>query len=486
MSIPSSDRYPGFTAELHFGAGKQSPAAAPRKTIIAAYGNATSTMHRVYGPHSSADDVATQHGSGEELHIGAIAFFEEYPDGVLYTVEYAEAGGGAACAKTITAAGAAGVGGTLSLFINGRLVQVTITAAMTAAQAATAIITEVNKHVSLPVTAGAGVNPEDAKLTWKWKGPQGNQFTFRYSVESITTQTYSIATTTAGATDGDPTACLDALIETDYDYLVTGVDHATATTGIGTFVAEVNERAGPTIGLRGCLIFGFIGTVSDSVTLATGRNAHRVQMVYDRGTDMLTVEMAAKEAGMRARYEQDDPTANMVGPVRGAFTVWRGPFTASDKLSRTEAKNLLNSGVTPIRYTPQGIAYHVRPITTRSQDANGGPDYRTFDVIKVTMLDWMADELASDFPVRFPDYKLQPTAGGPLAANVADERLIKSWINGYLLQYQKNGWVKNVEANQDNLVVTISTVTTGRASAKIPVDVIDLFAQLDADLYQVG
>ena len=97
-----------------------------------------------------------------------------------------------------------------------------------------------------------------------------------------------------------------------------------------------------------------------------------------------------------------------------------------------------------------------------------------------------ADELASDFSVRFPDYKLHPTAGGPLAANVADERLIKSWINGYLLQYQKNGWVKNVEANQDNLIVTISTVTTGRASAKIPVDVIDLFAQLDADLYQVG
>jgi phage tail sheath gpL-like len=203
---------------------------------------------------------------------------------------------------------------------------------------------------------------------------------------------------------------------------------------------------------------------------------------------MLTGEIAAKTSAWRAKYRQNDPTANLIrnGGGNRFFSVWRPPFLDKDRISKTETNAGLNAGISTIRYTRQGKAFMVRGITTRFQDINGAPDYRTLDDIKVDMLDWFADDVSTNFTIRFPNYKLREDSGLPPADEVADPRLIRSWIFDMLKGYELKGWVKNVDKWGPLLKVSIPGTPSGRAVASVPVDVIDLFAQLVVDAYQIG
>lgn len=481
MAIPSSNRYPGAYFEVFFGAGRQAPGTAVRRTVLVGYGlSGTGVTDVLYGPHASADDVATVHGAGRPLHLAAIAFFKEYPDGTLHTLAYTESG--TATTKTLTITNNATATGTLTLDFNALYLQVTITSGQTPGQQATAIAAAVNAKTSLPVTATAALGV--VTVTTKWTGPSSQQLQFRYLNEGITGSTYAIAAGVSGATDADPTTALDAISSEDFDYMVVQVDTTSTSLGQPYFLSYVNTRARPENGLRGVMIGAFSGTYANAVTLATALNGHRAQLVWDRDGNYFTFEAAAAMGGMRARAEQIDISANL---MLRTFNTWRAPYAASSKISLTEAKNALNNGITPIRYNRAGQAFAVLSITTRFQDANGAADYRTLDTNKVAVVDDIADTLAIDWPVRFPDWKLTDDADGPLADKVANKRIVKSWIFNWLKDYESSGHVKNVDDNEGSLVVNIGgTVPQGRASCKIPVDVIDWFKQLDANLYQIG
>lgn len=481
MAIPSSNRYPGFYAELFFGAGRQSPGTAVRRTVLVGYGlSGTGSTDTLYGPHASADDVASVHGSGTALHLAAIAFFKEYVDGTLHTLAYTESG--TATTKTLTITNNATASGTLTLDFNALYLQVPVTSGQTPTQQATAIAAAINAKTSLPVTATSNVGV--VTVTTKWTGPSSRQLQFRYLNEGITGSTYAIADGVSGATDADPTTALDRIASEDFDYMVIQVDTTSTSLGQPYFLTYVNNRAKPESGMRGVLIGAFSGTYANAVTLSTALNGHRGQLVWDRDGNYFTFEAAAAMAGMRARAEQIDISANL---MLRTFSSWRGPYAASSKISVAEAKNALNNGITPIRYNRQGQAFAVLSITTRFQDANGAADYRTLDTNKVAVMDDIADTLAQDWPVRFPDWKLTDDPDGPIADKVANKRIVKSWIFNWLKDYEANGHVKNVSQNEGNLVVSIGgNVPQGRASCKIPVEVIDWFKQCDANLYQTA
>lgn len=481
MSIPASDKYPGFTAEIHFGVGKQSLSDAPRRIMCVGYGDgSTATANTPYGPHASADDVATQHGGGTMLHLMAAAVFEEFEGATVLTCEYAQDAGGTANAYKFAATNTATAAGNVTFAFNGRTLIVPIGGTNTVAQTATAVKAAVDANtLTLPVTAATTATPGEVIFTMKWKGLSSKQQTCRMVADaSITGQTYALTSNATGATDGDPTGALDGLGDQDYDYIVSGIDHNASGTGLGTFMQRINTRANPLPGLRGCLLAGFTGTYSNFITLTTALNYHRCQVVWDRGSDMFAGEIAAKEAAYRASMEQDAPVVNMV--LHG-FNVWRGPVLQSNRASRNEARLALDNGGTTVRYNRQGAPFVVRPITTRCQDANGGPDYRTLDVTKVNMMDWAADDMAMDFPVRFKGYLLQPDDGGPLGPLVANPSLIKGWIMSFLKEYASNGWVKNLASSE---ALTKVTIQGARASAKVYIEPSDIFAQLDADLNQ--
>lgn len=336
-------------------------------------------------------------------------------------------------------------------------------------------------------TAFTNIAQAYATFTWKQKGARGNQFKLRTSASGITGSSYTVTDTVSGATDGNPTAALDSLINADYDYIATGVNTSDANTGLLPFVQHINDRAGPFIGLRGVGIAASIDTYGASIALSLALNAHRMQLGWCRAADMTTVEIAAKLAAIRAQAEGVDPASNL---DYQQFAKFRGPFVNADKISVIEANNALNNGLTPIGINRGAAAYIWRSITTRYQDAQGAPDYRTLDTSKVAVVDYIADFLAQDYGVKgFQQMKARADSGDQRPQyKVLTPQIVKDWILTILYGAQNKDPVmlENVEANAPLLSVELSAVVPGRFVARVPLDVIEGAHQFDITLYQIG
>lgn len=485
MALPLSFKIPGAYITLVLGAGTQSPLNAPKKVLVVDYG--TAGPLNVPTPVASADEAGLTFGYRSHLYRAAVAFFDEYATGTLYLMRYAEAGGGTAQAKTITVTGTATGTGSIFIDINGLApIEVTVTTGDVQNATATALAAAVTARTQYPVTAAAATN--DATFTWAQKGLRSTQFKLRATMSaSLTGVTLAIADTTAGATDGSYATALAAIGIDDYDFIVTGADTSDATTGIAPFVTLVNTRSGPTIGLRGVVVAASSDSFGTATALSLALNAFRLQIAWFRNADSLTVETASKVAAWRAYWEGQDPARNF---DYQAFENLRGPYSTTDRISVVEANNALNSGLTPIGINRAGKAFMWRSITSRFQDTNGGPDYRVLDTSKVAVVDYIADFLASDYLVKgYQSMKLRDDSGDQRPqTGVITPKIIRSWIVGVLKGAENNDPIllENVDAHLNELEVKLSTVVPGRMEARIPLDVIEGFHQLDMTLLQIG
>jgi phage tail sheath gpL-like len=252
-------------------------------------------------------------------------------------------------------------------------------------------------------------------------------------------------------------------------------------------VTLVNTRSGPTIGLRGVVVAASSDSFGTATALSLALNAFRLQIAWFRNADSLTVETASKVAAWRAYWEGQDPARNF---DYQAFENLRGPYSTTDRISVVEANNALNSGLTPIGINRAGKAFMWRSITSRFQDTNGGPDYRVLDTSKVAVVDYIADFLASDYLVKgYQSMKLRDDSGDQRPqTGVITPKIIRSWIVGVLKGAENNDPIllENVDAHLNELEVKLSTVVPGRMEARIPLDVIEGFHQLDMTLLQIG
>ncbi len=680
MALSGSFKIPGCFITIILGAGTQSPLDAPKTVLIVDYG--TAGHYNTSIPISSAEDAGNEYGYGSHIYLGAVSFFKEYSFGTLFACRYAEASGGVAAAKTLTAVGNPILPGSMFLDINGMdPLEIPINIGDLQGALLQNIVTAVNLNVKYPITGGfvgvgldcggvtytgsdtgvtvtnvapttsqatsvavvskaititlgAGGTPvnigtgtsgltwiakraavtvtyvdpgtaqaasvatlsgtaititlknttgasvdatpvgviaaviaapsvlallesapaillapgtgvivpvgstalpwgltatEDmvriavlnaptalallasianttppgtatatvagpislnistATFTWKQKGARGNQFKLRTSLGGVTGIVFTVTDTVVGINDGNPTTALDSLATADYDFIVTGANTADAFTGITLFTTYVNQRSGPTVGLRGVVIFASLDTYAATVTLALSQNAHRDQLIWCRNADETTIELACKMAAVRSQFEGQDPAWNF---DYTQFESFRGPFNPADKISVVEANNGLNNGITSIGFNRQNKAYVWRSITTRFQDANGAPDYRVLDTSKVAVTDYIADFLASDYLAKgFQSMKLRDdsTDSRPIF-RVLTPSIVRKWILGilYEAQNQEPIMLENVDKWLDSLIVQISATVPGRIEARVPIDVIEGAHQFDITLMQIG
>jgi phage tail sheath gpL-like len=480
-NISPSYKVPGLYVTVGFGQGALSPLNAPRTVLCVDYGTSSGTV-AVNTPTVvfNADDARTKFGPGSHLHLGAQAFFEEYPDGTFYGLRYAEAAGTAA-EYTITIATNAGSTGAYYVTVNGlgNDVEVVVTSGDTPTTQATAGAAAINARADLPVTATSALGV--ITCVWKHKGARGNQAKIRVT-SNVSATTYVVAQSVVGATDGNPSTALDTIMSTDYDFIVTGANVTSSSTGLTPFVARVVTRAGALIGLRGQCIGASNDSYATAAALALAQNEPRAQVVWCRGADLLTVEMACKMGAVRAREEGIDPAVNL-DFVK--FKAWRGPFTASDKILISEAAGGLNNGLTSII-----DGKIVRSITTRFQDALGGPDYRVLDTAKVAVPDYIADVLASDWVAKgYQNWKARQDSTDQKAQDkVLTPIIVKDWILTILYQAQNQRPIvlEGVDDLRDNVVVTLGGVVPGRFDGDVPLNVIEGAHQFDLGVHQIG
>lgn len=510
VGLSDSARVPGIKLAVVLGGAGASAGAQDKKILLV--GNKITTALSGASPSfsvaagtqadatpvfvASQDDAALLFGRGSELHRMAKSVFAQYPDALVYAVSSAEAG--TAASATLTFATTSTGAFTVRLVIGGRTVEASVASGDSATVIAAAVADAILDDADMPVTAqnSAGV----LTITAKHTGTRGNAIaidtllvppTGATPVRVTTSSTSSGYATTctlsnngtmgseytlaSGATDDSLTAALGAIDSTKYDRIV--LAHRT-TTQLDAVVAQIDSLAGVASQLRQQAICATNATLANATTLATGRNASRLQIVWHHATSTTLEEVAAQVAAARLigdgnaggvlPGEATDPAANLDGCRLATVLAQR---YIADQPTATELQSALSNGLTPI--VPNGTGGRTaicRSITSRSL-SGGVNNYAVLDTTNVTVPDATADDLQTFLATSLAGAKLaeDPADGSiPRGANVVTPKSIRSLIYGRLKTREGDGWITDVDANLSLLSVTKHATVVGRVDCEIP------------------
>lgn len=530
--LPTSRKTPGIFIAVNLGTTPSGASQSPRRGLI--YANKITSALTGASPNftvaagtqpdatpvevSDPDTAAALFGRGSEAHRMVKAFLAQAPNQSVTVVTTAEAGTKAAATLTLTNAATGAC--TLRLVLMGTIVDTTVASGDAIATIAGNVAQNVLNNPDLPVTAqfAAGV----VTLTAKHGGTRGNDLLFQAQWISTTgvatpitlSSTSSGVGTLAqlsgtgvasqglsgnvfnlgnGATDDVLTTALTAVAATQYH--VQACAHRVSTQ-LDAILTQLTSMAGITTQLRQQLVFAFVGTQGNAVTLATGRNQARAQMVFHPVSPTPAEEIAAQQAAARifgdnaaggiAVGEASNPAANLIG-LRHVGTLAQA--NVADRLTPGAIETLLNNGITPLDWIGNGphVAC-VRSITTRSQ-ANSAPNYAVLSTFNVTVPDYVADDLRADFGAVFGGQKLGKDAADgspPRAPNVTTPKAIKDRAAFKLKDYEANAILTDVDLNMPQLIVQADPGVPGRVNMFIPVEPLPDLAIVGGVVSQIG
>ena len=529
--VPSSRKTPGITFNVVLG-GPGSSSGSATKTLML-LGNMIGTAITGASPAlsvaagtatvatpvfvASASDAQTLFGAGSELHRMALAVFAQYPDATLYACPVADAAGTAA-SGVITFATTSTAAFTVRLKLCGQTIDVAVASGDTATVIAAAVADAINDALTLPFTAqnSAGVVTVTAKQTGPRGGvivvdayfvPAGSTIETRITTSSAssgaaTTGIWSSTTTlggeitlTNGATQDSFANALAAINPTRYDRIVCACIDST---NADLVVTEINAQAGPTVQLLEQAIMATSATYANAVTLATGRNASRMQVAWHHASVLPPPDVAAQVAAARLAGdayaggslvgEASDPAANLDGVNLASVPMQR---LAADRPTGTEIENALNNGLAVIGASAlrPGYGALVRSVTSRSLAA-GVPNYAVIDTAYVTVCDYAADDLRAYLATELAGAKLgaDDASGNPVtrAPNVTTPSAIRSLIFGRLKTYEADAILRDVSLNDALLVVEADGTTPGRVNCEIPCEPITALHQVAGNVRQLA
>jgi hypothetical protein len=250
-------------------------------------------------------------------------------------------------------------------------------------------------------------------------------------------------------------------------------------------------------------------TLANTITVATGLNAPRCEIIWGNSTDLTPSELAANNAAIYALLEAGAP----VGVARKNFSLF--PSTQPDqniwliKAGRNgvggapttaQITSALNNGITPITVLPNGQAQLVKRVTTRS--LNGATaDYRIRDAHKVTVCDFWGDDAVAITQLQFGGRDLlpDPAVGQPPPPPIAVTPAI--WggsLKGLVKSYGNAGqWdtpggqplanqVDAADYINSRAIIQRETNPTTRMSALFQLTPVSIFDQAAILAQQVG
>lgn len=446
---------------------------------------------------ASVGDALTLCGQGSELHRMARAVFAQYPAANLFLAANAASVGANAIAD-LTFATTSTAAFSLRLLLCDQAIEVPVSIGDTATDIATAVATAVNDAADLPYYAQFALGV--VTFTAKMAGPRGNSLIVDayFVIGTTSTRITGSSTTSPGATTGQWTS-IGSVIGTEFPLhngttadslanVITAIASqrynrivvsSNDTTNLDALVTHLNALAGVTVGLRQQGIAATIDSLANATTLATGRNASRLQIGFHYASKVPGPEVAAGLAAARLAGdgsvggflvgESADPAANLDGCQLATILA---QYAALDQPTATEVESALNNGLAvlvPSTARP-GFCALARSITSRSQ-ANSVPNFAVIDTEFVTACDYVADDLQSYLATTYAGFKLgADSANGnpPLSPRVTTPSLVRAVILDRLSAYEARSILRDVTANISLLVVEADPVVSGRLNCEIP------------------
>lgn len=496
--LAANDPVPGTYLDVLFAQGAASGFSGNYPALL--IGNrgtsGTATVDTVvYGPDTpdqmvTEADVIRLFDAGSEVHRMWRKFTSINTATPLYAVAVTESAGTAASTTVVIATTATG-SGTHRLWVDDEFVDTSIATGDTATIIGDAIVANVNSLTHWAVTAANSTGT--VTLTVKQKGPRGNWHRVRASITSgiaTTTTKGAEAFFTSGATADSNVTALTTILATRFYYLVSAANDATQ---FGALVTQVNTQAAPITGIRQRAFCGSVDTINNTITIATGINGARAEIVWSKASPFTPPELAAHNAAVFSLFElPDQPRLNFCFFGNDAVTqpFWKVPASrdSSNWPTRTDIKSALNNGVTPIGVNLNRTTYLVDRITTRSLNGSN-PDYRIRDAHKVSICDFYADDLGAKIASQFSGKVIMndPVQGQKIPGpNVVFPKVFKMCIDRLTDDYAENDLIQNAAAVKANTVAQRETSPTTMMSARVLLQPADIAKKFGVSIEQVS
>lgn len=500
--LAANDPVPGVYTEVNFAQGNAAGSGSPRTALFicnkSTAGSAT-TNTILYGPDTQVPlqteaDVIALAGAGSPAHRAFRKFTKVNRTTSLYMIFVPESAGTAAN-LTSTLTSTATANGNIRTWIGDEFVDTAIVSGDTPTVIGANVQTNVNAmiHWAVTMTSTAGAQLFTAKL----KGPRGNYIRIMQAISSsgtiaTTTSVTSDTPLTSGATADSNAAALTTILARKFYYIVSEAEDATQ---LGAVVSQVGLQALPTTGIRQRTFAGSVDTIANVITVATGLNAPRAEVIWSKNSDWTPFEIAANACAVYALLENSGtrPRNNYSGFPSQApdAPLWNMPVQRDPTVAPTRAdiKSALMNGVTPIGVIQQtNSTYIAKRVTTRS--LNGATaDYRIRDAHKVTIMDFFADDWTTKQSLQFSgkDLSDDPVVGQPPPGpQIVFPRIVKAALLRLIDEYAENGLLQQVAATKAGCIVQRETNPTTRMSTRAPLFTVDVADQFASALDQVG
>lgn len=505
LAVDPTSRRPGVGLKINLRSGTSTQLTGAQRILLLSTKNATggtATVDTViYDAVANADAVATLAGAGGLAHLAAKRLFEEFPTATLDCLFLAAASGNTATGtiafddtSPITSAQ------TVTIKIAGYQFAIVWDVGETDVTAATRLVAKITSLSKfLPCTASnSGGSSANVTLTFKQKGKAGLDCKYSATLSdgaggSVTPT--SATAMTGGTTEPDVANALLAMANREWRFIVpclSNADLATASTSsnmgkIKTYIAATDTGIG-------ALLQTAHTACTDSTTNAKAMsNQHDFEYFSHhlaRGALSLPCELAGAIVGAYARETKSDPNHPFVQlEFKSALVLTPDP--ATDDLTEAEQEDLLNSGVSYVGRTAQGVPRFERPITCYFEDADGNADDRVLDVSKVFGLVAVGADLRTFCQRTFKGKKLAKSfpSATPIPPNIVEEKDAKALIVGRIRsQWVPAGVIRGDKLDEaikdESLIVQVDGTDETQLDVFLPLRVVPPLVKVSIDIVQ--
>lgn len=473
--IPTSLRPPLFYAEVNSGlsffAGNSKHLLIGQKL---SGGSASANVPQIV----QIDDIEARYGAGSMLVDMIRVAKKNNQIGELWALPLADPSG-AAAVWDVTIAGTL-TPGVAVLYIAGRRIEVSVTAADTVTTVAAALAAAINAGwVDLdgqtylhPVSATSALGV--ATLTARHIGLDGNSIGIekdRIGDEGPNAALITIAATTPGSGTPALTTGLAACGATEFDMIAFPYADATS---LNTMRDFLGARWEPLQGLYGGAFTALLGNLSAQSTLGNARNDPNTHIMGYQGSPTPTWIWAAAIGAQVQAHKNLGADLSQAGEIsRPMHTLIlkevMPPADISKRWTTSDLQTLYYDGISGYHVTPDGQVAINRLISTYQQNAWGSPDATWLDVETRYQTAYALRYLKQIVTSVYARVALIPDNPGNLQgfATITD---IKSTIIHAYSRLVDAGIMKNKQLFADNLVVEQAS-DPNRVNVYLPLDV---------------
>lgn len=417
----------------------------------------------------SADHAVALFGRGSMLAAMAAAFKKANEDSDLWVVPVADNAAGQAATGTVTIAGSAVAAGTLLLYVGGTKVQAAVAVGASAATVAADLADAVNALPDLPVTAAA--EAAVVTLTSRHKGECMNSLDLRTTYWQGDTVpaglTVTLAAMSGGSGNPDVNSVIAVLGDVQYHHVIMPWTDAA---NLAALEAEVEDRWSATRQIEGQIWAALAGSHSALSTVGSARNSEVISLMGAQGSPTPPWVWAAAYGAVAAYQLGIDPARPLQTLVLPGVLAPK----EKDRFTRAERNLLLYDGISTFLVAVDGTVSIERAITTYQVNAYGLPDPSYLDVETLATLSVLRSTLRARISQKFPRHKLADdgTRFG-IGQAIVTPGIIRAELIALARAWEERGWVEQVDAFKDQLIVERNADDPTRVDVVLPPDLVN-------------